>query len=119
MSPSSWLSRLRPSAGPDLQDAEVTAPTRPVVPRTIAERLDASLRRPEEALAPRALRRALSELRSVVDSRISEVEAGRRANAVAKWYAGREAAERRDIWLLMSEQFAPDAQRMQSAHSDF
>ncbi len=86
-----------------------------VGPRPLAERLEATLRRPGEALAPRALRRALVELQSVVDPSVSEVEAGRRAHAVVQWYAARELDERRDVWLLMSERFAPDARRLSSA----
>ncbi len=84
-------------------------------PRPLAERLEATLRRPGEALAPRALRRALVELQAVVDPSVSEVEAGRRAHAVVQWYAALELDERRDVWLLMSERFAPDARRLSSA----
>ena len=32
-----------------------------------------------------------------------------------QWYAGRELDERRDVWLLMSERFAPDLQKVSSA----
>ncbi|OUM01184.1 malonyl-CoA decarboxylase [Variovorax sp. JS1663] len=84
-------------------------------PRPLAERLDATLRRHGEALAPRALRRAMADLQAVIDPRVSEVEAGRRAHAVVQWYAGRELDERRDVWLLMSERFAPDVKKVSSA----
>ncbi|MEJ7686490.1 MAG: malonyl-CoA decarboxylase [Variovorax sp.] len=90
-------------------------PVAAVGPRPLAERLEATLRRPGEALAPRALRRALVELQAVVDPSVSEVEAGRRAHAVVQWYAGRELDERRDVWLLMSERFAPDARKLSTA----
>ncbi|VWX63025.1 Malonyl-CoA decarboxylase [Burkholderiales bacterium 8X] len=84
-------------------------------PRSLAERLDATLRREGEAMAPRALRRALEELSAVVDGRVSEVEAGRRAHALVQWYAGLDADERRDVWLLMCERFAPDPQKLNKA----
>ncbi|WP_143684832.1 malonyl-CoA decarboxylase [Variovorax sp. KK3] len=128
---SEWItrnvSRLRPGAGTDA-DAKAAgakpavdgakpakAPKATTGPRPLAERLEATLRRHGEALAPRALRRALADLQAVIDPRVSEVEAGRRAHAVVQWYAGRELDERRDIWLLMSERFAPDVKKVSSA----
>ena len=86
-------------------------------PRSLSERLDATLRRHGEAMAPRALRRALTDLQAVVDARVSEVEAGRRACEVMHWYAELDAAERRDVWLLISERFAPDAKKLSSARA--
>ncbi|RZL96785.1 MAG: malonyl-CoA decarboxylase [Variovorax sp.] len=124
MNPTDWItrsvSRLRPGneAEPKKTDAKAqrNAKTAAAVgPRPLAERLEATLRRNGEALAPRALRRALAELQAVVDPSVSEVEAGRRAHAVVQWYAGRELDERRDVWLLMSERFAPDLQTVSSA----
>ncbi|HYP70632.1 MAG TPA: malonyl-CoA decarboxylase [Variovorax sp.] len=87
--------------------------------RSIEERLGATLRRFGEGLSPRALRRALADLQAVVDSRISEVEAGRRAAALAQWYAGLDVDSRRDVWLLMSERFAADAKKIQAAREHF
>ncbi|MGR4867910.1 malonyl-CoA decarboxylase [Variovorax sp. LARHSF232] len=87
--------------------------------RSLDVRMAATLRRFGEGLSPRALRRALADLQAVVDSRISEVEAGRRAAAVAQWYAGLDAGERRDVWLLMSERFAPDAKKIQAAREHY
>ena len=81
------------------------------VPRSTNERLQATLRRGQEALSPRALRRLLADLQEVVAPQVSEIEGGRRAQAVADWYAKAEPEERRDMWLLMCEQFAPDATR--------
>ncbi|MDY0106716.1 MAG: malonyl-CoA decarboxylase, partial [Giesbergeria sp.] len=108
------VSRLR---GP--RTAEPTAPPvpapKPEALRSTHERLQATLRRGEEALTPRALRRLLADLQEVVAPRVSEVEGGARAQAVAQWYAQAEPGERRDMWLLMSEQFAPDATRFKSA----
>jgi malonyl-CoA decarboxylase len=112
MNASDWIirnvSRLRPGNAAD-------AGKSPSGSRPLSERLEATLRRPGEALAPRALRRALAELQAVVDPSISEVEAGRRAHAVVQWYADLELDERCDVWLLMSERFAPDVQKLSSA----
>jgi malonyl-CoA decarboxylase len=112
MNASDWItrnvSRLKPG---NAAEAARTA----VGPRPLSERLEATLRRSGEALAPRALRRALVELQAVVDPGVSEVEGGRRAHDFVQWYAGRELDERRDIWLLMSERFAPDAQKLSDA----
>ena len=89
------------------------------VPRSTHERLQATLRRGQEALSPRALRRLLADLQEVVASQVSEIEGGRRAQAVAEWYAKAEPEERRDMWLLMCEQFAPDATRFKSARQRY
>jgi malonyl-CoA decarboxylase len=87
--------------------------------RTTRERLQATWRKGEEALSPRVLRRTLAELQAIVDLRVSEVEGGRRARAFATWYMGASAEERRDAWLLMSEQFGPDPKKMQSAREHY
>ncbi|HVL44528.1 MAG TPA: malonyl-CoA decarboxylase N-terminal domain-containing protein, partial [Acidovorax sp.] len=89
------------------------------VPRSTHERLQATLRRGQEALSPRALRRLLADLQEVVAPQVSEIEGGRRAQAVAEWYAKAEPEERRDMWLLMCEQFAPDATRFKSARQRY
>ncbi|MFD1581406.1 malonyl-CoA decarboxylase [Ramlibacter ginsenosidimutans] len=83
--------------------------------RTTRERLKATWRKGEEALSPRVLRRTLADLQAIVDPRASEVEGGRRARAFAQWYAGASAEERRDAWLLASEQFGPDPKKVQAA----
>jgi malonyl-CoA decarboxylase len=46
-----------------------------------AERLQVTLRKADEALSPRVLRRTLADLQAIVDPRVSEVEGGRRAHA--------------------------------------
>ena len=122
MNASDWITRgvslLRPGHPPGGAKSAADASKAKKIgagPRPLTERLEATLRRPGEALAPRALRRALVELQAVVDPRISEVEAGRRAHAVVQWYGARELDERRDIWLLMSERFAPDVQELSTA----
>ncbi|WP_287876278.1 MULTISPECIES: malonyl-CoA decarboxylase [Acidovorax] len=88
-------------------------------PRSTHERLQATLRRGNESLSPRALRRLLADLQEVVAPQVSELEGGRRAQAVAAWYSQAEPEERRDMWLLLCEQFAPDATRFQSARQRY
>ncbi len=97
------------------------APARPLpaAGRSIAERLEATLSRQPEALSPRALRRALSELRAIIDPRVSEVEGGRRAQQTAAWYAAAPAGERHDLWLLMSEQFVADQKLAKVAQAQY
>jgi malonyl-CoA decarboxylase len=87
--------------------------------RSTRERLAATLRRGSEALSPRELRRTLAELQAVVDSHVSEVEGGLRAKAVARWYAAATPAQRRDCWLLMSEQFVADPHTVKLAQARF
>ncbi|MBY0454616.1 MAG: malonyl-CoA decarboxylase [Burkholderiaceae bacterium] len=88
-------------------------------PRTTHERLQATLRRADEALSPRVLRRVLADLQAVIEPRTSELEGGRRAQVVADWYAQAKPLERYDLWLLMCEQFAPDATRFKSARQRY
>ncbi|QIL79065.1 malonyl-CoA decarboxylase [Diaphorobacter sp. HDW4A] len=87
--------------------------------RSTHDRLEATLRRGAEALSPRALRRVLADLQEVVAPRVSEVEGGRRAEAVAAWYAEATPEERHDLWLLMCEQFTPDATRVKNAQQKY
>ncbi len=87
--------------------------------RSTRERLAGTLRRGAEALSPRVLRRTLTELKSIVDPRVSEVEGGVRARGVAMWYAGATVEQRRDMWLLMSEQFVADPQTVKLAQARF
>ena len=87
------VSRLLPQGGPS---------------RSSHERLAATLTRADEAMSPRALRVALGQLRAIVDPQVSEVEGGLRARAVANWYRAASPQQRRDLWLLMSEQFGAD-----------
>jgi malonyl-CoA decarboxylase len=137
-----WISRgvslwrpgfEKPSAGTPREpkpraSATATAPqpppahapaVQPPAARTTRERLQATLRRGQEALSPRVLRRTLAELQAIVDPRVSEVEGGRRAMAFAQWYGTASAEERRDAWLLASEQFGPDPKKVQSAREHF
>ena len=87
--------------------------------RSTRDRLKATLRQKEEALSPRVLRRTLEELRAIIDPQVSEVEGGLRAKGVAGWYAQAAPNERRDMWLLMSEQFVADAQKTKTAQAQF
>ena len=87
--------------------------------RSTHDRLKATLRRTDEALSPRMLRRSLQELQAMIDPRVSEVEGGRRASAMAAWYAGATAQRRRDLWLLMSEQFLADPVKVKAAQAQF
>ncbi|MBT9511563.1 MAG: malonyl-CoA decarboxylase N-terminal domain-containing protein, partial [Acidovorax sp.] len=104
-------------AGLDKSVTDVVAKV--AVPRSTNERLQATLRRGQEALSPRALRRLLTDLQEVVAPQVSELEGGRRAQVVAEWYAKAEPEEQRDMWLLMCEQFAPDATRFKSARQRY
>ena len=87
--------------------------------RSTRDRLGGSLRHAQEALSPRMLRRMLRELKAVVDPQVSEVEGGLRASDMARWYAGASAAERHDLWLLMSEQFVADPQVVKLAQAQY
>ncbi len=87
--------------------------------RPTRERLTASRRHKEEAMSPRMLRLVLDELKAMIDPRISEVEGGRRAQVLIERYAGATLARRRDMWLLMSEMFTADAEKVKSAQAKF
>jgi malonyl-CoA decarboxylase len=87
--------------------------------RSTHERLQATLSHKDEALSPRVLRRTLQELQAIIDPRVSEVEGGRRAKAIAAWYEGATIARRRDLWMLMSEQFVANPQKVKAAQAQF
>lgn len=99
-------------------DAPRSAPP-PIAGRPLNERLAATLGRGDEALSPRALRRILGVLQAVNDASVSEVEAGRRASSLALWYARAPLAERRDVWLLVSEKFANDPALVRKARDRY
>ncbi|QNP59564.1 malonyl-CoA decarboxylase [Paenacidovorax monticola] len=119
---SAWISRsvsrLRAPAKAT-KDAAEGAAAKPDAPRTTHERLQATLRRSGEALSPRVLRRLLADLQAVAAPQVSELEGGRSAQAVIDWYASAEPEERRDLWLLMCEQFTPDAARIKTARQRY
>lgn len=123
MNTKDWLGRWLPGGKADKSKAPQT--NRSVVAETVVqgrssrERLNATLRQKEEALSPRVLRRTLTELQAIVDPGVSEVEGGRRAKGVAQWYSKATPMQRQDCWLLMSEQFAPDATKVKAAREDY
>lgn len=91
----------------------------PHAPRSTQERLKATLRHDEEAMSPRMLRQSLKDLQAIVDPKVSEVEGGRRAQAMMDWYASATLPHRRDLWLLMSERFVADPQHVKKAQAQF
>ncbi len=90
-----------------------------LAPRSTRERLNATLRRGQEALSPRVLRRTLVELQRIVEASVSEVEGGRRAEGVMHWYQRATHAQRQDMWLLMSEQFLQDPAKVTAAQAQY
>jgi malonyl-CoA decarboxylase len=115
MSTPDWINR---SIAKLLPNAKTMAGA-PSSPRSTQQRLQATLRRGQEALSPRVLRRTLIELQGIADPQVSEAEGGRRAAGVVQWYAGATPEQRRDAWLLMSEQFGPDAQKVGAAREQY
>ncbi len=105
------------AAQPASRGAAAAPATTPAGERPLTERLDATFRRGQEALAPRELRQLLTRLQGIVDPRVSEVEGGRRAKEVEAWYAAASPAERRDLWLLMSECFKADPDKVRKAQA--
>lgn len=87
--------------------------------RSLDARLDGVVRKGDEALSPRELRRILGELQSVVDSRVSEAEAGRRASVIAQWYNNAGAQDRIDCMFLMNDKFAHDPLQVQAARAEY
>ncbi len=85
------------------------APASPAIglppPRSSALRLAGGKASGGEALKAKALNELLGQLKAIIDPNISDIEGGRRAHAVAQWYAAASAAQRVDCWQLMSEQF--------------
>ena len=122
--PSNWIldkvSRLMSQIQADGAQAEKEkSGTGPGPTRSLDARLDGVVRKGDEALSPRELRRILGELQSVVDGRVSEAEAGRRASAIAQWYAQASAAERIDCMSLMSEKFAHQPAEVEAARAEY
>ncbi len=123
MTTSNWIrdkvARLMPQApNGKTRDGAQPAAT-PGGRRSLAQRLDGVVRKGDEALSPRELRRILGELQSVVNRQISEVEAGRRASDIAQGYAQASAAERMDYLLLLSERFAHDPEAVLAARAHY
>ena len=87
--------------------------------RNTHARLDTYLRQEPEVLTPRSLRKLLTELQAVVDTKVSEVEAVRRAQPFVDWYLAAGHDERADAWRLMTEQFSPDAKKVKQAKDQY
>ena len=87
--------------------------------RPLAQRLDATLRRGQEALSPRELRRLLQDMQQVADATLSDVEGGRHAQVLMDWYAKADAPAHKDFWLLAIEQFGPSAKALQAARERY
>lgn len=68
---------------------------------------------------PRALRKPLLHLQSIVDPKVSEVEGGRRAESFSVWYAQLDQAHKEEIWMLMSEYFGPDVREVSGARQAY
>jgi malonyl-CoA decarboxylase len=102
----SWLARSVSRLSPRLRGALATAPVAAAKPAR-----DAALTREQ--------RRLLKTLQAIVDPQVSEVEGGRRARTAAAWYAAATPEQRREVWLLMSEQFAPDASKVAAARDQY
>ncbi len=67
----------------------------------------------------RSLRKPLLQLQSIVDTKVSEVEGGRRAESFSLWYAGLDQAHKEEIWMLMSEYFGPDVTEVSGARQAY
>lgn len=126
MNTKQWLSQkvtdLLPATGlmKKLADAATGKPldasaAQPAVVRSLQQRLEANWINQGEDLSPRQLRTMLAELNAAADPSISEVEGGRRARDIAQWYNEATQGQRHDMWLLVSEQFAPDPMAVQAA----
>ena len=63
--------------------------------------------------------RLLKMLQAIVAPQISEVEAVHRAEVVAQWHASASAAQRLQMWRMLSEQFAPDGRQVAAARDLF
>lgn len=87
--------------------------------RSCVERMDATIRVGDEAMSPRMMRRTYELLKSIIDSRVSEVEGGRRAQAFAEIYKAASKERRKDVWLLMSEMFVADQKIVKEAQARF
>jgi malonyl-CoA decarboxylase len=117
MNTSDWITRnvarLMPATSAKKSVSETSGA------RATRERLKATLRDKDEALSPRVLRNTLMALRDITDPQVSEVEGGRRAMAMADWYVSASIEQRRDMWLLMSECFIADVDKVKTAQARF
>ena len=109
---SDWLVRSMDM----LRGSTATHKAASAMDRPMAQRLKATLRRGQEALPPHVLRRLMEDLQAASSERLSEVEAAKHAQAVMVWCSTASDAQKQDLWLLMCEQFGPDAQHIRTVH---
>jgi len=123
MRTSNWIRDKVARLMPQSADGDTTGGAKPAAARSgtrsLAQRLAGVVRKGDEALSPRELRRILGELESVVDRRISEVEAARRASEIARAYGQAAVPERMDYLRLLSERFAHDPAVVQAARTQY
>ena len=63
------------------------------------ERIEASIKKREQVLPERTLRKVMKELQNVIDPQVSEIEGVRRAKVFSQWYLKASAPQRMDVWL--------------------
>src|SRR5258708_814574 len=88
-------------------------------PRGTAQRLQATLRRGQEVLSPRELRKLMEDLQAAADAGLSDVEGGRHAQLLMDWYAQAELPAHKDFWALIVEQFGPDTEALMAARKRY
>jgi malonyl-CoA decarboxylase len=88
-------------------------------PRGTAQRLQATLRRGQEVLSPRELRKLMEDLQAAADAGLSDVEGGRHAQQLMDWYGQAELPARKDFWALIVEQFGPDTEALMAARKRY
>lgn len=110
----SWLHTNDEGAAPPAPREGAAA-----APRSLQTRLQATLRRGQEALSPRELRKLLDDLQAASSTSVSEVEGGRLAQAIMQWYEQAAPGARQDAWQLMCEQFGPDGKSLQAARKRY
>jgi malonyl-CoA decarboxylase len=87
-------------------------------PRSTHERLQATLRkRGKKPCRPACCAALLEELQAIVAPQVSEVEGRAPRPGCSQLVCHAEPEERRDMWLLMSEQFAPTPRRFKAQAS--
>ncbi|WP_312839978.1 malonyl-CoA decarboxylase [Delftia tsuruhatensis] len=113
------VSRFRSTeAAAPAKKAEGDAAKAPA-PRGTAQRLQATLRRGQEVLSPRELRKLMEDLQAAADAALSDVEGGRHAQQLMDWYAQAELPARQDFWALIVEQFGPDTDALMTARKRY
>jgi malonyl-CoA decarboxylase len=120
MNSSDWLkhsvglfSRKPVASAPAAPQTPPPAAPSVAAPRSTTLRLAGAKASAAEGLKSKPLNELLAQLQAIIDPNISEIEGGRRAQAVAQWYASASAAHRVDCWQLMSEQFGLQAAQIE------